>query len=150
MIFFYLCSYSEASNNTRIFNTCTRSWITGSEQVTPVNSIKDVVQSSVKFPGFDTPEEGRKTYRPKRCVKNKDEDNSPKTHNDKNQHASSQKFRHLISFLSSFVIQICFHFDLKLFISILLLLASVISLYLLVLYLLQVPKLFYLRYHQCC
>ena len=33
-----------------------------------------------------TPEEGRKTYRPKRCGKdNKDEDNSPKTVNDKNE-----------------------------------------------------------------
>ena len=41
-----------------------------------------------------TPEEGRRTYRPKRCGNNnKDEDNSPKTHNDKNHQASSQKFR---------------------------------------------------------
>ena len=41
-----------------------------------------------------TPEEVRRTYRPKRCGKNnKDEDNSPKTLNDKNQQASSQKFR---------------------------------------------------------
>ena len=32
-----------------------------------------------------TPEEGRRTYRPKRCGNNnKDEDNSPKTLNDKN------------------------------------------------------------------
>ena len=32
-----------------------------------------------------TPEEGRKTYQPKRCGNNnKDEDNSPETHNDKN------------------------------------------------------------------
>ena len=45
-----------------------------------------------------TPEEGRRTYRPKRCEnKNKDEDNSPKTLNDKNHQASSQKFRQLIS-----------------------------------------------------
>ena len=44
-----------------------------------------------------TPEEGRKTYRPKRCRNNnKDEDNSPKTINDKNQQASSQKFWQLI------------------------------------------------------
>ncbi len=43
-----------------------------------------------------TPEEGRGTYRPKRCGNNnKDEDNSPKTLNDKNQLASSQKFRQL-------------------------------------------------------
>ena len=51
-----------------------------------VDSIKDVVRSSVKVPEFDkkTPEEGRRTYRPKRCGNNnKDEDNSPKTLNDK-------------------------------------------------------------------
>ena len=43
-----------------------------------------------------TPEEGRRTYRPKRCGNNnKDENNSPKTLNDKNQQASSQKFRQL-------------------------------------------------------
>ena len=40
-----------------------------------------------------TPEEGWRTYRLKRCGNNnKDEDNSPKTLNDKNQQASSQKF----------------------------------------------------------
>ena len=44
-----------------------------------------------------TPEEGRRTYRPKRYGNNnKDDDNSPKTLNDKNQQASSQKFRQLI------------------------------------------------------
>ena len=33
----------------------------------------------------ETPEAGRRTYRPKRCeYNNKDEDNSPKTLNDKN------------------------------------------------------------------
>ena len=43
-----------------------------------------------------TPEEGRGTYRPKRCENNnKDEDYSPKTLNDKNHQASSQKFRQL-------------------------------------------------------
>ena len=43
-----------------------------------------------------TPEEGRGAYRPKRCGNNnKDEDNSPKNLNDKNQQASSQKFRQL-------------------------------------------------------
>ena len=43
-----------------------------------------------------TPEVGRRTYRPKRWVNNnKDEDNSPKTLNDKNHQASSQKFRQL-------------------------------------------------------
>ena len=47
-----------------------------------------------------TPEEGRRTYRPKRCGNNnntKDEDNSPKNLNDKNQQASSQKLRQLKS-----------------------------------------------------
>ena len=43
--------------------------------MTPVDSIKDVVRSSVKVPEFDK--------RPK-CHGNKDEDNSPKTLNDKN------------------------------------------------------------------
>ena len=41
-----------------------------------------------------TPEENRRTYRLKRWGNNnKDEDNSPKNLNDKNQLASSQKFR---------------------------------------------------------
>ena len=45
-----------------------------------------------------TPEESRRTYRPKHCGNNnKDEDNSPKTLNDKTQQASSLKFRQLIS-----------------------------------------------------
>ena len=45
-------------------------------------SIKDVVRSSRVR---QTPEEGRRKYRPKRCGNNnKDEDNSPKTLNDKN------------------------------------------------------------------
>ena len=44
-----------------------------------------------------TPEEGRRTYRPKSCGNNnKDEDNSPKTLNDKNQQALSQTFRQVI------------------------------------------------------
>ena len=43
-----------------------------------------------------TPEEGLRTYRPKRRGNNnKNEDNSPKTLNDKNHQASSQKFRQL-------------------------------------------------------
>ena len=45
-----------------------------------------------------TPEEGRRTYRPKRCGNNyKDEDNSPKNLNDKNQQASFQKFKELMN-----------------------------------------------------
>ena len=50
-----------------------------------------------------TPEEGRRTYQPKRCGnKNKDEDNSPKTLNDKNHQALSQKFRQPIFLLCFF------------------------------------------------
>ena len=45
-----------------------------------------------------TPEEGWRTYWLKRCeYSNKDEDNSPKTLNNKNHQALSQKFRLLIS-----------------------------------------------------
>ena len=41
-----------------------------------------------------TPEEGRRTYRLKRCGNNnKHKDNSLKTLNDKNHQASSQKFK---------------------------------------------------------
>ena len=44
--------------------------------------------------GIRTPEEGWRTYGLKRCENNnKDEDNIPKTLNDKNHQASSQKFR---------------------------------------------------------
>ena len=44
-----------------------------------------------------TPEEGRRTYRPKHCGNNnKDEDNSLKTFNDKNPQALSQKFKQLV------------------------------------------------------
>ena len=40
-----------------------------------------------------TPKEGRRTYQPKRYGNNnEDEDNSPKTLNDKNHQALSQKF----------------------------------------------------------
>ena len=46
-----------------------------------------------------TPEKGRRTYRLKHCGNNnKDEDNSPKILNDKNQQASSQKFKQLNTF----------------------------------------------------
>ena len=51
----------------------------------------------VGFLGRQTPEEGGRTYRPKRREnKNTDEDNSPKTLHDKNHQASSQKFRQLV------------------------------------------------------
>ena len=70
---FYLCSYSD------IFF-----------------SIKDVVRRSVKVPEFD--KHLKKAGGLKRCGNNnKDEDNSPKTLNDKNHQASSQKFRQLIN-----------------------------------------------------
>ena len=36
-----------------LLSTCTRLWLTESEQVTPMESIKDVVWSSVKLPEFD-------------------------------------------------------------------------------------------------
>ena len=78
-------SWLQASNNTGILNTFTRLWLMESEQATPVDSIKDVVQSSVKV--WQTPEEGQRTYWPK-CWgnNNKNEGNSLKTLNDKNQH----------------------------------------------------------------
>ena len=45
---------------------------------------------------LQTTEEGRRTYWLKHCGNNnEDEDNSPKTLNDKNHQASSQKFRQL-------------------------------------------------------
>ena len=82
----------EASNNTGILNTCTRLWLTKSEQTTPVDLIKVLNREGSRV--WQTPEEGRRTYRPKRCGNNnKDEDNCPKTLNDKNQQASSQKIR---------------------------------------------------------
>ena len=56
---------------------------------------KDHQALSQKF-RQQTPEEGRRTYRPKCCGNNnKDEDNSQKTLNDKNHQASSQKFRQI-------------------------------------------------------
>ena len=49
--------------------------------------IKDVVRSSVKLPEFD------KHLKKAGGHNNKDEDNSPKTLNDKNHQGSSQKFK---------------------------------------------------------
>ena len=46
-------SWLQANNNTGILNTCTRLWLTESEQATPVDSIKDVARSSVKVSRFD-------------------------------------------------------------------------------------------------
>ena len=62
-----------------------------------------------KFPAGSrvqqTPEEDWRTYRLKHCeYNNEDEDNSPKTLNDKNHQASSQKFRQLmILYLNIFI-----------------------------------------------
>ena len=57
------------------------------------HSLKFHVGSGVQ----QTPEKGWRTYQPKHCGNNnKDEDNSPKTLNDKNHQASSQKFRQLV------------------------------------------------------
>ena len=51
---------------------------------TSVDSIKDVVQSSMKVPqAQQTPEEGRRTYQAKHGGNNKDEDSNPKALNDK-------------------------------------------------------------------
>ena len=41
------------SNNIGILNTCTRFWITESDQATPVDEIKDVVRSFVLALEFD-------------------------------------------------------------------------------------------------
>ena len=46
-------SWLQGSNNTGILNTCTRLRLTESVQATRVDSIKDVVRSSVKVPEFD-------------------------------------------------------------------------------------------------
>ena len=56
------------------------------------HSSKFCVGSTVQ----QTPEEGQRTYRLKRCGNNNgDEDNSPKTLNDKNHQALSEKIRQL-------------------------------------------------------
>ena len=61
-----------------------------------------------------TPEEGRRAYRPKRCGNNnKDVDNSPKNLNDKNQQASSQKFRQLKIFPLRIVLIVIKHLQMN-------------------------------------
>ena len=88
----------QASNNTGILNTWTRLWLTESEQVTPPRGFNKGRSSMFREGSWvrQTPEEGRRTYQPKRWGNNnKDKDNSPKTLNDKNHQASSQKFRQL-------------------------------------------------------
>ena len=57
-----------------------------------------------------TPEEGRSIYRLKCCGNNnKDEDNNPKTLHDKNQQASSQKFRQVNKFMITETFNVNFH-----------------------------------------
>ena len=52
----------------------------------------------VGFRVRQTPEEGWRTYWPKRSeYNNEDKDNSPKTLNDRNYQASSKKFRQIVS-----------------------------------------------------
>ena len=46
-------SWLQVSNNTGIVNACIWLWLTESEQATLVDSIKDVVRSSVKVPEFN-------------------------------------------------------------------------------------------------
>ena len=46
-------AFLKASNNTGILNTRTQLWLMESEQAIPMDSIKDVVRSSVKVPEFD-------------------------------------------------------------------------------------------------
>ena len=78
-------SWLQVSKNTGILNTCTWLWLMESEQATPCGfnkrrSSKFRVGSRV----LQIPEEGWRTYQPKRCGNNnKDEDNSSKTLNDK-------------------------------------------------------------------
>ena len=65
-----------------------------SEEATRVASIKDLVWSSVKVSEFNKylKKAGGHIGRNVLGNNNKDEDNSPKTLNDKNHQASSQKF----------------------------------------------------------
>ena len=87
-----------ASNNTGILNTCTWLWLMESEQATPPPGFNKGRSSKFREGSRvrQTSEEGWRTYRLKRYGNNaKDEDNSLKTLNDKNQQASSQKFRRL-------------------------------------------------------
>ena len=80
-----------------MLNTCTRVMVNGIRTGKPRwfnkgRSLKFRVGSRV----WQASEEGRRKYHLKRCGNNnKDEDNSPKTLNDKNHQGSSQIFRQL-------------------------------------------------------
>ena len=80
-------SWLQASNNTGILNTCTRLWLTESEEETLRGFNKGRSSNFRKGSRVrQTPEEVRRTYRLKCCGNNnKDEDNSPKPPNDKNE-----------------------------------------------------------------
>ena len=71
--------------NSGILNTCTRLWLTESEQATPVDSIKDRVRSSTKVPDFYNHLKKAGGHIGQNVMENnnKDEGNSPKTLNDK-------------------------------------------------------------------
>ena len=89
-------SWLQASNNTGILNTCTWLWLTESEHAPPPRRFNKGHSSKFHVGSWvcQTPEEGWRTYQLKRCGNNnKDEDNSPKTLNDKNHKASFPKFR---------------------------------------------------------
>ena len=79
-------------------------WLTESEEVTRGFNKGHSSKSRAGSPVWQTSEEVLGTYRPKRCGNNnKNEDNSPKTLNDKNHQASSQKSRQQILFLSDWM-----------------------------------------------
>ena len=72
-------------------NSCTWSRLTELEQFTPVVEMKGSVRDSV---WRETPEEGRRIYRPKRCdYNNKDEVDNSNILSNNNYQASSQKFK---------------------------------------------------------
>ena len=74
--------------------------------MTPVDSVKDVVRSSMKVPKFDKHLKKARGHISQNVVEinNKDEDNSPKTLNDKNHQALSQKFR--LQIFYNFIFQV--------------------------------------------
>ena len=81
---FQVQSWLKASNNTGILNTCTRLWLTESEQATPPThrGFNKGCYSKFREGSWvqQTPEDSQKTYQQKCCGNNnKDEDNSPKT-----------------------------------------------------------------------
>ena len=90
-------SWLQASNNTGILNTCTQLWLTESEQTNPMDSIKDIVQSSVKVPEFNKhlKKAGRHIRRNVVEITLKMKTIVRKPLMIKNHQASSQKFREL-------------------------------------------------------